>query len=235
RAAGSRGAEDQADGGDALGRAARDLAEALPAGHEGLRLERQGGAARLGEVDDRQAVLLADLHGATGLLDAVGIEGSAAHGGLVRGEDALDPRHHADAGDDAAAQTELGSPRRQRRDLEERRVAVEEQLDALAGHQLPAPAMALDVPRTAAGPRQRELLVQVGDLLEEGGAVRSVRVRAWVHVRTQDIHQPSDSSSIRRGCRPFAWPMKGGCTLYPSSACTRDDILRACSLGTDRQ
>ena len=106
----------------------------------------------------------------------------------------------------------------QRRELEEGRVAVEQQLDALARQQLAALAVALDVLLAAAGARQRELLVEVGDLLEKRRAVGPVGLGARIDVAAQDFHrlpgsQPVGPSRARRGCRPFAWPMNGGCTL----------------------
>ena len=83
---------------------------------------------------------------------------------------------------------------------------------------LPRSTVALDVLLAAAGAHQRELLVEIGDLLEKPGAVRPVRVGARIRVGAQDLHrltgsQPVGPSRARRGCRPFAWPMNGGCTL----------------------
>ena len=60
---------------------------------------------------------------------------------------ALDALDDADAGDDAGADREVGAPRGQRAQLEERRVRVEQQLDALAGGQLAALVVPLDVLR----------------------------------------------------------------------------------------
>src|SRR4030095_11264997 len=101
------------------------------------------------------------------LPDAVRIERPAPHRGLVGGQDALHARHHADPGHDAAPEPELRAPGRERRDLEEGRVAVEQQLDALARHELAALAVALDVLRAAPGACDRELLVEEGELLQE--------------------------------------------------------------------
>src|SRR3982751_6478855 len=60
---------------------------------------------------------------------------AAAHRGLVGDQHALDTGDDADTGDHAGADGELGAPCGQRRELEERRVAVEQQLEPLAGEQ----------------------------------------------------------------------------------------------------
>ena len=203
-------AEDEADRRDALGRAACEFAEHAPPGHEDLGLVGQVGAGRLGEVDDGHPVLGADLHGARDLAPAVGVDGAAPHGGLVGGDHALHAGDHADAADRAAAEAELRPPGAERGDFEEGRVAVEEQLDALAGHQLAAPRVALDVLLAAAGPRQRELLVQVGDLLEKALPIGPVGLGAGVDVGGEGLHRgvrsrlrspassPGSGSSSRR-------------------------------------
>ena len=49
------------------------------------------------------------------LRSVYGFIDAAAHGRVVRDQHALDPGHHADAGDDARADRELGPPRGQRR------------------------------------------------------------------------------------------------------------------------
>ena len=58
---------------------------------------------------------------------------AAAHGRVARDQHALGVADHADAGHHAAADREAGPVARQRRQLEERGVRVDEQLDPLAG------------------------------------------------------------------------------------------------------
>src|SRR4030095_1624821 len=63
-----------------------------------------------------------------------------------------------------------------------------QQLDALARHQLAALCVPLDVLRSAASARDRELLVEGGELLQERRAVRLIALGARVRVATQDVH-----------------------------------------------
>ena len=119
--AGGRAAEDDGDGGDAGGRQRGEVAERLTAGDEDLALVGEVGAARLDELHVRQAVLAGDLEGAQALAHGRRRAGAAAHGGVVAGDDALDALDHTDAGEQAGADREVGAPRRQRRQLEQRR------------------------------------------------------------------------------------------------------------------
>ncbi len=75
-----------------------------------------------------------------------------------------------------------------RRELEEGRVGVEQQLDPLAREQLAARVMALDVALAAAGPRLVEQRLETRELVEHGGAVGAVALRGGVEVRAQDGH-----------------------------------------------
>src|SRR5262249_13309686 len=149
-------------------------------------------------------VLLADLHRARALAHAVRVERAAAHRGLAGRDHALDARHHTDARDDAAADAELRPPGRERRDLEKRRVGIEQQLDALAGHELAALPMPFDVLRTASRARERKLLVEVGELLEECGPVALVGLGLRVHVAAQDLHGPGVAFT------QLTWPRASG-------------------------
>ena len=65
----------------------------------------------------------------------------------------------------------VAAPGGQRAELEERRVLVEQQLDALAGEQLAALVVALGVLRPAAGDRLGVLGVDLGELGEHRLAV----------------------------------------------------------------
>ena len=113
---------------------------------EDLGLEREEGAARVDEVDARQVVLLRDLLGAQVLLHGQREVGAALHGRVVRDDHALLALDDADARDDAGggcvAVVEV--PGGERVQLEERGAGIDEPVDAIAGRELAAGAVALD-------------------------------------------------------------------------------------------
>ena len=122
-----------------------------PPGHEDLGLAGQVGAARLGQVDQRAAGWSPAISWARRpLATVVGLEvpprtvGSLA---LITHCDALD---QPDAGDQAAAERIGGAPAGQRRQLQERRVGIDQQVDALAHEQAAPLAVAGHVPLAAA-------------------------------------------------------------------------------------
>ena len=134
----------------------------------------------LDERDGRQPVLGRDLRGAVGLAQRVRVHRAAADRGVVRGDEHLDAGDDADARDEGGAERELGAPGRERRELEERAVAVEQQLDALAGGELAAGAVAGEGLLAAGGDGRG---VEGGELLdggERGLAVRPPSVGAVV-------------------------------------------------------
>ena len=90
--------------------------------------------------------------------------------GVVGDHHALDTGHHPDAGDHRGADREVGPPAGERGQLEERRPLVDEQLDPLAGQQLAASMVPVDVLLAAAGHRLRVLGVEGGDLVQHRGA-----------------------------------------------------------------
>ena len=122
-----------------------DPAEVVAVG-EHLGLERQEGAARVDEVDAREAVLARDLLRAQVLLHRERVVGAALDRRVVRDDDALAALDDADPGDDPGrrrlAVVEL--PGGERVQLEERRARVDEPVDPLARGELPARAVALD-------------------------------------------------------------------------------------------
>ena len=182
-AAGRRVAEDQRDR-RLLGRgAARDVAEQLAARDEDLLLRRQVRAARLDQRDRRQPVLLGDLAGAEDLLDRPRVAGPALHGRVVGGDHALDALDDADPGHDAGADREVAAPAGERRELEEGAAGVDEQLDPLAGQQLAARVVALDVLLPAAGDRLRVLGLEVGELVEHRRAIGHASTTAFIRSR----------------------------------------------------
>src|SRR3954449_929451 len=145
-------------------------------------------AAGLDEVDDRQPVLLGDLRAATTLLGAVRVGGAAAHGRVVGVDEALDALDDADACDQAGADRVAGPPCRERRQLEKRRVRVEQQLDPLSGEHLAALAVPLDVLLPAATAGDGELRLDLRQLLEQRVTPRRVLGRVAVDPVGQHRH-----------------------------------------------
>ena len=171
-AAGGGVAEDERDRRDARRRQPGEVAEHLPARDEDLLLGRQVRAAGLDQADrpaagSRSAISLArstffSVHGLDAPPRTVGSLPLITHS---------TPFDDADAGDHARADGEVGAPGGQRRELEERRARVEQQLDALAGQQLAARVVPVDVLLAAAGDRLGVLGVEVGESVEQRRAV----------------------------------------------------------------
>ena len=199
RAAGGRVAEHERDRRDLHRRELDEVAEDLARVDEEVGLGGQVGAARLHQLDQRHPVDLGDLQRPQVLLQRPRVHRPAAHRGVVGDDHALDARHHADAGDDDRPHVELGAPRRERGELEERRVAVDEQLDALAGEQLAAGAVAGLVALAAARDRERDLLVVLGDELEQRRAVGLIGLARRIDRGAEDGHR-----YLRRTCD--SWP-----------------------------
>jgi hypothetical protein len=114
-----------------------DAAEVV-AIRKNLVLAREVGAARVHEIDARQAVLCGDFLRAKVLLHREREIRSALHRGVVRDHDALAPMDAPDAGDDAGRRhlIVIQAVRRERRQFEKRRVGIEHKRDALPGQQL---------------------------------------------------------------------------------------------------
>jgi hypothetical protein len=133
---------------DALGAHLRLIVEYPPeviAVGEDLALVRQVGAARIDQVDARQAVGLGNLLRAEMLLDRHRVIGAALHSGIVGDDHAHPPRNPPDRGDDPGtrnlAVVEVAGG--ELAELEQRRAGIEQALDALAGEQLAARCVAL--------------------------------------------------------------------------------------------
>ena len=122
-----------------VGDVEEDAAEMLAIGKHVV-LVGQVGAARIDQVDARQAVLRRDLLRAQVLLDRERKIGAALDGGVVGDDHALAPRDAADAGDDARARrlVAVHAVRRELPDLEKRRAGVEQRAHALARQELAA-------------------------------------------------------------------------------------------------
>ena len=125
-------AEHQRDAGDPHRRQLGEFVKDPAGGNEKLGLRGQVRAAGLDQVHHRQPVDPRDLQRPQVLAQRVGIHRAAAHRGVVGDDHALGSRHHADAGDDRGADVELGAPGGQRGQFHERRVAVDQELDAFA-------------------------------------------------------------------------------------------------------
>ena len=204
RPAGGRVAEDQRDRRLPPGGRPRQVAEEATAGDEDLLLRRQVRAARLDEGDRREVVLLGDLRGAEDLLHRPRVGGAALDGGVVGADQALHALDDTDAGDDGRADGEVRAPPGQRRELQERRPGVEEQLDPLARGQLAAGVVAVDVLLPAARHRDRVLGVEVGELLEHRLAVATLMLRP-----------PPSSARASSACRDGS--SGGGADRAPAS------------------
>jgi hypothetical protein len=180
--------QDQRDGGDAERGQLGEIVEDLARGHEQVGLRGQVGAAGLDQVDDREPALAGDLQRPQRLAQGVRVQRAAADGRVVGDQHALDAGDDAHRRDDAGPDGELGAPRGQGGQLQQRRVPVDQELDALAGQQPAALVVALRVPGAAARPGQLELLVQRADGGQLAGPVGPVRLAGGVHHRSQDGH-----------------------------------------------
>jgi len=195
-APGRRVAEDQCDRRDARRRHLGEVAEHRAAGDEDLGLRRQVGATGLDEIDQRQTVLARDLHRPPDLLAAVRVARAAAHGGVVRDDQDLDALHQSDAGHHARADREARAVRRDRHQVQERRIPVEQQFDPLAREQLSARAMPVNVVLAAAGAGRVQLLLDQGQLPQHRVGV-GLRVRAArVHAVGQHGHAAHPSAAL---------------------------------------
>jgi hypothetical protein len=149
---------------------------------EDLRLEREEGAAGVHEVDARKTVLLRDLLGAQVLLHRDGVVGAAFDRGVV-GDD-----HHLASGDDADPGDDPGGRHLilvhaaggERAQLEEGRLGIAEQPDAVSHEKLAALAVPLPGLLGAPQPHALQARVQVRHQSLVGGGVLAElrRVRA---------------------------------------------------------
>ena len=167
-AAGRARAHDDGDLRDAERRQPRlveeDAAEVVAVGKD-LGLEREECAARVDEVEARQAVLARDLLGAEVLLHRERVVRAALHRRVVGDDHALPALDDPDSGDDAGrgrvAVVEL--PGGERVQLEERRPRIDEAVDPLARGELAARAVALRCLLAAACRDACRALAQFGD------------------------------------------------------------------------
>ena len=185
-----------------LGRHARlveeDAAEVIAVG-EDLGLQRQKRAARIDQVDARQAVLERDLLRAQVLLHGHRVVRAALDRRVVGDDQHLAARHAADAGDEAGGRrlVVVHVERGQRRQLEKRRAGIEQPRRCARA---PAACPARDGAARYFGPppcaRAREALAQLGDELLHALAIgleASGSVGIDVRCRERPIYQPQQS------------------------------------------
>jgi hypothetical protein len=131
---------------------------------EDLVLQREEGAAGVDEIDAGQPVLLGDLLRAEMLLDRQWEVRAALHGRVVGDDHALAPLDDADSRHDPGRGrgAVVDVPGRERVQLEERRVRVEQPVDPLPGRQLAPRAMPLERFLAAAARDRRRPLAQLG-------------------------------------------------------------------------
>ena len=168
---------------------------------EHLILQRQERAAGVDEVQARQPVLRGDLLGPQVLLHGQREVRPALHGRIVRDDHALRALDHADARDDSRARriAVVEIPGGERVQLEERRVGVDQPVDALPRGELAARAVAFDGLLAAAARDLLRALVQLRD--ERGHSLVAARelVGAALDLRLEDGH----GGSLSRP--PDAW------------------------------
>ena len=128
-------------------------------------LARQMRAARVDEIDARQAILECDFLRAQMLLHGQREVGAAFHGRIVGDDHAAHAVYCRDAGDQARCGNlpVVHGPRRERRKLEKRGVAIEQFRDALAHRQLSPRGVARLRSGTAPGPDLVDTLFQLCD------------------------------------------------------------------------
>src|SRR5699024_9431998 len=100
----------------------------------------------------------------------------------------LHPLDDADTRHDAAADREVGAPRCQGGQFQERGVLVDQELDTFAREQLATAVVAFDVLLAATGQRFAVLLGEVGDAFGHSIAVRRVRLRRSVDRCLESCH-----------------------------------------------
>ena len=158
---------------------------------EHLVLKRQERAAGVDEVDAREPVLRGYLLRAQMLLHGQREVRAALHGRVVRDDHALAALDHADAGHDPCARrlTVVELPRGERVQLEERRVRIEEPVDALACGQLAAGPMSLDCLFPAALCDVGHPVAELGNQLRHPRSASVELSRVALDLRRQHRHR----------------------------------------------
>ena len=165
-----------------------EVAKPLSTDDEHLGLIGEVRPTRLDEIDQGEAVLAGDVHDAQRLRHRVAVHRTGLAGRVVGEDGALHPLDHPDAGDHVGAEVLVGAPGRQRRQLEERGVAIEEELDSLPGQELAPFTMTGHVllATTLAGLLHQGL--EFGQLRLHGGAVGPVLLGTGIDPGGQYLH-----------------------------------------------
>ena len=201
RAAGRARPQHRGDLRDALGGHDRLVVEALAkSAHVGeqLVLKREVAAARVDQVDAGQPVLQRDLLRPGVLASRHREVRPALHRRVVADDHHLAALDAPDPGDDpgSGGLVVVHPVRGQRRQLEERRSAIEQPADAVAGKQLPAPRVLGGGLGTAAGEDSVELAIEVGGEVGVGPQVLLERLTRRIGLAAKhDAHAAAPSSS----------------------------------------
>jgi hypothetical protein len=217
-AARGRVAEHERQRRDAHARELGEVVEDLPGRHEQVGLRGPVGATWLHEVDHREPVDQADLEGSEVLLQRVRVHGAAPHRRVVGDHHAFDARHDADAGDDAGSDVEPAPPRRQRRQFQEGRPDVEQEVDPLPGQQAATCVVAGRVPVASARSRHRQLPLVPIQQVEQTDPVGLVGLAGEVDGRRKHGHRRRYRAS-GSGTRSIAPPPRTLSGLTRSRSC----------------
>jgi len=175
-----------------------NAAEVIGVG-EDLILHRQKRAARVHQIHARQPVLQRDLLRAQVLLDRDGVVCAALYCGIVGDDHALASGDRADAGDDAGRRrfAVVHLPRGQRREFEERRVGVNQTINAVADEELALLGVAPPGLCVAALPHLRQACAQFGGQRAMVLGVPLERIRVRINLRFDDVHRGSPPMGIQ--------------------------------------
>ncbi len=161
-----------------------------------LGLQRKKRAAGVDEINARQPVLQRDLLRAQMFLHRHREIRSAFDGGVVSDDQAFTLLHASDAGDQTRAGrfVVVHSIGRERRELEKRRVAIEQRRDALAHRQFPLLFVALQVLRAAALPRLRDPAFELVNERLHALAIRAELCAGRIKMAFEWLHVSPTSS-----------------------------------------
>ena len=161
----------------------------LPVG-EDLVLQRQERAAGIDQIDARQMVLARNSLGAQMLLHRHRIIGAAFDGGVIGDDHAVAAADAADAGDQARRRhvATIHFVSGKRRQLQERRLRIDQQRDPLARRQLAARHVSGHGRIAAAALDLLELAPQFVDLASHGLGIASEVGRFRIDGRGKNAH-----------------------------------------------
>ena len=163
------------------------------AAHLGVRVigaAPQVAARRFDELDVGQAVEPRYFERAIDLFAGDGCDRPAHDRRVVGGDDALDARDDADAGDEAPADREVRAPAGERAEFEEGRILVEQQFDALADEELATLPVTKDGALAPACTGHFELGFDFADEREHALAVFAKLRAGRVDARLPSVHLP---------------------------------------------